>query len=397
MKILNIICFAGNLYDQKPWTNRQHIMVRLAEMGYCVVYVEPPKSIFRQLVKLIFHIKSEQKVFKWFKRILKLEKREENLYLFSLIEITSMKYRSLRKLNYLLYCHFLKRKLRRMGMENSILWIYTPDAVVLAGRLGEKLLCYDCVDNYASQPWYQKNFKDIDKDELELLKKADLVFTSSKNLYKDKRKYNSQTYLVYNVGDYNHFIKATYPETKIPEDIKQIPKPIVGFIGAIDDYKLDIELLSYLARRRADWSIVLIGPGGVGGKEIDVSVLKSYKNIYFLEKRKYEILPNYIKGFDICIIPYKSNEYTESCFPLKFFEYLATGKPVVVSGLPELERFTPLIKVAKDKEEFSSSVQEVLKTDSEKDKQRRIEIAKKNTWDEKIKTITEIITENLER
>ncbi len=395
MKNLNIICFAGNLYDQKPWTNRQHIMVRLAERGYCVVYIEPPKSIFRQLVKLIFRMKSEQKVFKWFERILKLERREENLCLFSLIEVVLIKYRSLRKLNYLLCCHFLKRKLRQTGMENSILWIYTPDAVVLAGRLGEKLLCYDCVDNYASQPWYQKNLKDIDKDELELLKKADLVFTSSKNLYEDKRKYNSQTYLVHNVGDYNHFIKATYPETKIPKDIENIPSPIIGFIGAIDDYKLDMELVSYLAQERTDWSIVLIGPTGIAGKKMCTSVLKNYKNVYLLGEKEYEILPNYIKTFDVCIIPYRNNEYTRNCFPIKFFEYLATGKPVVVIGLPELEKFAHLTEVAKDKGEFIRSISECLKYDAPEKRQKRIELARENTWEKKAQKQIEIIISHL--
>ncbi len=391
MKKSDIICFAGNLYDQRPWTNRQQIMTRVACMGYKVLYIEPPKNLFVQLIKLIFSVKPEQNVSKWFKRIWKIEKRGENLYLFSLVKIIPTKYRIFRKLNYLLYCSFVKKKLKQLNMERPVLWIYTPDAGVFAGKLSEYLSCYDCVDNYTSQPWYKNNFKNIEKDELELLKKVTLVFTTSKSLYRDKIKYNPNTYLVHNVGDFNHFIKATHFNTKIPDNIINIAKPIIGFVGAIDDYKLDIDLLSYLANERAKWSIVLIGPVGVADKKTSTRVLRECSNIYFLGERKYECIPDYIKAFDVCIIPYQKNKYTEGCFPIKFFEYLATGKPVVVSGLPELEKYGDIIGFANTKNRFISLIEEYLKNDTNENKKHRIAIAKKNTWQKKTEKQIEII------
>jgi len=393
MKKNDIICFAGNLYDQKPWTNRQQIMTKLSEIGYRVIYIEPPKNIIYQFIKLILNIKQEQKVIKWFKRLIRLEKRKKNLYLFSLIKILPIKYRNFRKINYLFYCYFLKRKFSQIQIKNPILWIYTPDAVVFAGKFGELLLCYDCVDKYDEQPYYKKNFKEIEKDEIELLKKADLVFTSSKNLYEDKKKYNNNTYLVHNVGDYNHFIKTTYIETKIPEDIIRISSPRIGFVGSIDDYKLDIELLLYLSKQRPNWSIIMIGPEGVADKKISTYILRQYENIYFLGKRDYELLPNYLKGLDVLIIPYKNNEYTRNCFPIKIFEYLASGKPVVVSGLPELERYKDIIGFAYDYEMFVRLVESFLKNDTQYQKEKRMKLAKENTWEKKVEKEIEIIEE----
>lgn len=388
---MNIICMAGNLYDQKPWTNRQHIMTRLSEMGYKVLYIEPPKSIFRQLVKLIFCIKPEQRVSKWFKRILKIEKREENLYLLSLIKFVPIKYRGLRKLNYLFNLQGIKKQVKKLKMDNSILWIYTPDAVTFVEKLNEKITLYDCVDEYSAQPYYKRNFCDVEKDEIELLKKADGVFVSSQYLYEKKKKLNSNIYFIPNACDYAHFSRAQEEGLEIAEDIANIPKPIIGFVGAIDDYKLDIDLISYLASQRKNWSIVLIGSEAVAGSNKRVSILRGYRNVYFLGEKRYERLPNYIKAFDVAIIPYVENEYTKGCFPIKFFEYLATGEPVIVNGLPELKCYSHVIKIASNREEFIKKISECLKDDTSEERQKRIELAKQNTWENKARRQKEIV------
>jgi len=233
-------------------------------------------------------------------------------------------------------------------------------------------------------------------DELKLLKKADCVITSSPKLFEEKSEYNKNTFFVPNAGDYQDFSKAMREDIHIPKDISSIPRPVIGFVGAIDRYKLDFQLVTYLAERNPNWSIVLIGPVGQAENQTDVRVFKEKQNIYLLGQKDYKVLPNYIKAFDVCIIPYLNSEYTAGCFPLKFFEFMATGKPIVISGLPALEEYDGLVKIAHSKEEFSRLVQMVLKSDSEKNKQRRMKIAKKNTWDEKVKTITKIITKNLE-
>jgi len=388
---MNIICISGVLYDYKLWNNRQHIMTRMANRGNRVIYVEPPKSILLQALKLIFGVSPEQNTGKWFRRLFGSEERQKNLFIFSLIKFLPTKYRFSRHLNYLLNLLWLKREIRKKNMDDAVLWIYTPEAVTLAGRIGESLIVYDCVDEYTAQPYYSKNFNGIDKNEIELLRKSDIVFSSAKNLAKKKKKYNTNTYFIPNAGDYEHFIKATHEETKIPDDIAKIPHPCLGFVGAMDNYKLDIKLVLYLAVERPDWSIVLIGQVGVSENSLDLSSIKDCGNIYMFGSKKYNDLPAYIKNFDVCLIPYRFNEYTKNCFPIKFFEYLATGKPVVVSGLPELEEYKNIVGIAHNYEEFLELIKHALKNGDELQKKERLSLARNNTWDSKVSRQLEII------
>ena len=136
MKKFDIVCIAGNSYDQKPWTNRQHIMTRQAKNNW-VLYVEPPKYPLFQIIKILLNIFPEQKTHKWFKRIFYPERREKNLYILSLVKFFPTKKKFLRKLNHRLNLFFLKEVMKKCSCENSVLWIYTPDAGDFVGKLKE--------------------------------------------------------------------------------------------------------------------------------------------------------------------------------------------------------------------------------------------------------------------
>lgn len=392
MKKLNIICFAGNLYDQKPWTNRQNVMTRWARNGTIVLYIEPPKSMFLQFLKLFF--KREQKSHKWFFRLFKPEQREKNLFIFSLIKFLPTKSKLLRTINHWLNRIFIKQVIKKLRLNGYILWLYSPEYVDFTKWLKADLVIYDCVDEYAAQPYYQKQFKGLKGDELELLRRAHCVFTSAPYLYDNKKLFNQNTYFLPNAADFAHFNRGE-DDISIPEDIKNISKPIIGFIGAIDRYKLDFDMVLYLSRKRPVWSFVLIGEFGVAEKVGDASVLIERENIYLLGKKDYKILPNYIKAFDVAIIPYVENEYTQGCFPIKFFEYLATGKPVVVSGLPALKKYKDIIGYAENKEEFLRLIEKSLREDPLEIKKKRINIAERNTWEKKVERQRQIIEEYL--
>lgn len=392
MKNLNIICFAGNLYDQTPWTNRQQIMTKLVELGNKVLYIEPPKSIFIQMAKLLFRYKPEQRTKWWFKRLKTVEKRQENLYIFSLIKFVPTKYRLLRRLNYLLNLPEIKKQMKELKMNDPVLWIYSPDAVTLVRKMNGKFVLYDCVDEYSAQPYYQKNFVGIEKDEIELLKKSHCVFTCSPYLQQNKGKFNKNTFFIANAADYEHFSKAQNENTPIAQDIRSIPKPIIGFIGAIDNYKLDFELIQYLAQRRPDLSIVLIGGIGEAEKKSNINLLKKNQNIYILGKKDYHVLPNYIKAFNVAIIPYVRNKYTKYFHaPLKLFELLSSGKPIVVSGMPVMEEFKEVVRYTSTYSEFEKAICEYLRNDVQENKKLRIAVAKENTWQKKAEKQIKII------
>ena len=389
-KSKSIICLPGSLYDKIPWTNRQQVMTRLAKR-HRVLFLEDPKYPLFQLAKVMLRIMPEQKTHKWFLRLFNPEKREDNLYILSLVRFFPVKRKLFRKLNYLLNLTNLKRVIKKYGFSNAVLWIYTPDAVDYVRRLWEEKVVYDCVDEYTAQPYYKDNFDNIELDEIELLKRADYVITSAPKLYEAKSKYNKNTYLVPNAGDYEHFSKAMRDYIPIPEDISSIPKPVIGFVGAIDEYKLDFRLIAYLADKNPNWSIVLIGPVGQAERGTDIKEFKKRENVYLLGQKDYKLMPNYIKVFDVCIIPYVRNEYTEGCLPLKFFEFLATGKPVVISGLPALEQFNGVVKIANMPDDFVSVVKDSLQNDSEEERELRLATARENTWDKKVDKLEEIV------
>ena len=146
---------------------------------------------------------------------------------------------------------------------------------------------------------------------------------TAEGLLKSRRLVNSNTHYFSNVADYAHFARARESMTDLPGDLAALPTPRIGFIGAISGYKLDFPLLRKIAMAHPEWSVILIGKVGEGDPWTDVADLRSIPNIHFFGPRPYALLPGYLKGFDVAILPSAINEYTAGMFPMKFFEYLA--------------------------------------------------------------------------
>lgn len=328
-------------------------------------------------------------LFLWIKR------KGENLWLFSPI-LMPPRYRWGRRVNDSIRREGVRLLARSMGMRDPVLWIYHPDGVSFLGRMNERMVVYDCVDEYSAFPAYSSRERkmEIISNEEELLRKADVVFTTSKPLQEAKKKLNPNTYLVHNVADVSHFSRAYYEELSLPDDLREVGRPIIGFIGAVDDYKVDIELVSTIASMHPEWSVVLVGPVAEGDQSTSIESLRSRDNIYVLGLRPYTKLPSYLRAFDICIIPYRLNDYTRYSFPLKVFEFLAAGKPVVTTDLPSLAELRDVVRIASSPEEFVEDIAQALLEDSSQAK-KRIEIASQNTWDHRIDQLLSTIETHL--
>jgi glycosyltransferase involved in cell wall biosynthesis len=158
-------------------------------------------------------------------------------------------------------------------------------------------------------------------------------------------------------ADVEHFNRAMDPAVEIPADIAGIRRPIVGMYANIDVRRFDTGFLVELARRRPEWSLVLIGrvlP------DFDDRPLRSMANVHLLGVRPLADLPAYVKAFDVCMIPYMVNAFTRSITPLKMAEYLATGRPVVTTALPAAEMYGEVLRVASDLDEFERHIAEAL-------------------------------------
>ena len=171
-----------------------------------------------------------------------------------------------------------------------------------------------------------------------------------------------------------------------PSDLKGIRSPILGYVGTIGD-RIDFDQLVALARRRPDWSVVLIGP--LTSRRFS-AIFRDTKNIYWLGEKPYEGLRPYLKRFDVCLIPFRIDEFTKKIYPTKVHQYLAEGKSVVSSHLPELESFTPWIEFYSDVNEMEMKIEKSLKNDSEEKVIARKRVAADNTWDQRVESMVQI-------
>jgi glycosyltransferase involved in cell wall biosynthesis len=192
-----------------------------------------------------------------------------------------------------------------------------------------------------------------------LIRTADVVFTTSLALQSRAVSLNpNASYYLPNVADFDHFSQAR-EEGPIPADLAAIPLPRIGFVGAVSEYKVDFELIANIAKARPDWHWVLIGQVGEGQQDTRVEKLK-LPNVHLLGPRAYEQLPDYLRGFDVATIPCPANEYTAAMFPMKFFEYLAAGLPVIASHVPALAPFAAAHERADTPNEFAAAIARVL-------------------------------------
>jgi glycosyltransferase involved in cell wall biosynthesis len=280
----------------------------------------------------------------------------------------------------------IKRALPRGAQP--ILWIFLPALVGLVGQFDEKLVIYHCIDEHAANP--NVPAQPVKENEMRLLKRANIVFASAKTLYEDKRAFNPHTYYLPNVADADFFAQAREPALPVADDLKNLSHPMAGFVGNITAYKLDIDLLCAVAREKSNWQFVLIGPIGRGDPATDVSKLQALSNVHLLGERAYAELPRYVKAFDACLIPFKRNESTRGSLPMKFFEYLATGKPVIATNLPALAEFHDYFYRADTVAEFSAALDVVLREPGAA-AAKRIEIARQYSWDARMQEIGKIV------
>ncbi|KAF0132910.1 MAG: group 1 glycosyl transferase [Candidatus Saganbacteria bacterium] len=375
---MNIICLSTQNWDDSFWTNKQHIMSQLSK-DHRVIYVD--RGVLGLRYFFYKRITASNTIFslKFFFRL--FEERTKNLTILT------------EKFNFPIPFAFkswlVKRYIKKHKIKDPILWIYQPEYEKYIGQFGEKLVVYDCVDEYSAFPSYKNKKDEIIETEKRLMRKADLVITSSEHLYQVKKQFNPRTYLIHNVADYDHFVRVFEKDLPLPKDIKNIPKPIIGFIGAIDSYKVNLDLLDNIAENRPNYSIVLIGSIGKVDSSTRISSLRKRKNVFFLGEKPYGLLPNYINSFDVCMIPYNLNDYTENCFPIKFFEFMATGKPVIATALPALANYAEYIEYVKTNNDFVLGIDKLLKGDNETQKMKRVEIARNNSWQTRIDKITE--------
>ena len=253
---------------------------------------------------------------------------------------------------------------RKYAIKQSISIIDHPFWWPVAMQLRNNYTVYDCMDDHSGFD----NNRNIETYEPSLMAEADLVVVSSEKLLSMVTGVAKKVIQVKNGTDFNHF--HDLPDSDV---LKDIGKPIIGYYGAIAEW-FDVGLIEACARKYKDYQFVLIG----NVTNTDIPRLKTLPNVHLTGEIKYVELPKYVKYFDVCLIPFHLTKLIEATNPVKFYEYLSSGKPVVSVMLPELVPHRDLCYLAQTREEFIENIQRAL--DEKDQKAARIDLARNNSW-----------------
>jgi len=358
-----------------------------------VLFVDPPVAYSNIVVSPSLIENHFKKTIRWLQGV---RRADENLYVYYpppvMLQYGHFKVND--NFNQFIIAKAIKKVGERLGFTRPILWIYHPYAINLRYRFNQKLVCYDCNDDVGF--FFSLRFdkrKRLSEMEAELTKKADIIFATSKSLYNLRKMQNTNTYYLPSAIDLEIYRQALSPDFKVARELETVPKPVIGFVGGMINSKMNWQWIREAAISHPSWNFVFVGPC----MEPPPSYISKQKNIIFLGAKPYEALPAYIKGFDVCLIPYHGEEFLKACQPTKAFEYLAAGKPVVASWIPELEDYQEIIRLSRTKEEFIQNIEAAL-VDGKDDKMVKLYIrsAQGYTWDDRIEKASELITETLD-
>jgi glycosyltransferase involved in cell wall biosynthesis len=366
-----------------PWgfsrQRHQQLAVRLARKNR-VLFVEPSASPLLLFYHTGFFREACRRILRGFQRL------EENLLLYTPPPLLPGGGRSLflNRLNQSILTRSIRKTIGRAGFSDILIWNFSPYYAGPSLNLSQRLTIYDCTDELIAE---MRGAEAAVARELEAetLSRSDLVLTTSRYLYESRGRYNPHTYFVPNGADADRYRESLgEPEKDLPE-IDRLPFPRIGFTGTFNTLQ-DYELLGYLASRRPEWSFVFIGT-----IIADPGRLNNFPNVHFLGPKPIELVPHYLRKFSLGIMVFRTGRETRGIHPLKAYDYLSLGLPVVSTALPECEFFQDYITVAQTREEFLKCIEYSLTQDTPELHRKRMDFARDNSWDARVEVISLIL------
>jgi glycosyltransferase involved in cell wall biosynthesis len=287
----------------------------------------------------------------------------------------------------------VRRAMRMFKVKSPILWLYEPRQIGLAGMFGEKLVCYynyDEMSGFAGNERISELLRHYDE---RMCLRADVIFSTSRGQWEKRRKLNPNTYFIPNGVDFELFNRALDPATAVATDLTGIKKPIIGYAGWLG-YQIDPALLVRVARAYPQCSLVLVGPDSLPPSDASEQ-LHHMSNVHFLGQKELHHLPGYLKAFDVALIPYKVGGHVLTVYPLKLHEYLASGRAIVATALPELRAFSDTVRIAEEDDHFIAQIGQALEDNSPQAVAARVAVARENTWDRRVLDIYKSLEERL--
>lgn len=373
-----IVCLATSPWYPIP-TRKQQVMQRIPDAQ--ILYFDPSVTYLAPLKDP--SAKAKLKAWKQ-----EGEEVQTGLTVYALPPVLPFfnRFRWINKLNQKRMARYIRKRMAQHGMEKPLLWVYSPVTVDCVDRVPHSALVYDCVDRHSAYGG-QMNPQLVDAMELELAGKCDQVFATAESLARRLEAVNDHTAFIPNGANFERFVEASWG-LPCPMDMQSIPKPIFGFVGALQSC-IEYGFLETAAEAHPEWSFVFIGREKPG---VDLSRLRSKQNCYFLGLKPNEQLPDYISQFDACLNLFDSSPLSKDVSPLKFYEYLATGKPVVSTPQPDqVLQYEDIIHIAHNAQEFMQCCQEALE---DHNAEARIEEGRKSSWDARVTQMLEILEQD---
>jgi glycosyltransferase involved in cell wall biosynthesis len=377
----DILCFSTTDWDE-IWGSRQQIMARLAAAGHRVLFVERqvgPEHLLRD-PDLRF-----RKLNAW--RMPAVRPLDKNLWLWQPPLLPPGRYYSiaLNRLGQSFLAARLSPVLHELAFKQPLLWLYPPHSAPLIGRFSESLVVYHCIERFVGgQRGRKRNV--MQAQEADLLQNADRVFVHTEDL---RRLYQPITHhpitLVPSAADVAHFQSTN----AIHPDISALPRPRLGVSGTLDA-RLDVSLLNTIACSHPEWHIILIGK--VRSGRVDLAPLQTLPNIHILGPRLFADLPALLNGMDALLIPYLHNELTEYISPIKLYEYLAVGKPIITIDLPGVRPLHEWVSLAKNQLGFIQAVELAIAEDDPQRYTARRKAALEHSWEARVELMWDVIS-----
>ncbi len=283
------------------------------------------------------------------------------------------------------YAKQVQKAIDKLGFRDFIIFNDSDfyRAFLFKEILKPKTLVYYTRDNMRATDFFKHHgifYEDA------VMKKSDLVVANSVYLQNIARNMNPNSFYVGQGCDVSLFNNDLVKE--LPEDVKAIKQPVIGYIGALKSSRLDIEVIGHIATSKPEWSVVLVGPED---EKFQNSNLHQIKNVYFLGSKPMEQLPSYLKAFDVALNPQDLNPLTIGNYPRKIDEYLAMGKPTVATSTETMQVFKDHVYLASSKEEYVLNIEKALNENTPELEEKRIQFAREHTWENNVKAIYDVI------
>ena len=367
------------------WKNRHQLMSRFArEMP--VLYVEPWRGLRRVRRTLINGLEppkldSQQPAGSGFGQLRVLASA-------SLPPVSTSKL--LGGLTQHLWLRAIRSAARDAGIDHPILWISHPRYASAIGRLGETKSIYHIVDEYGGYTNQEERSRHrLWKAEQAVLNQVDLAIAVSHTLVDAKSGHGADVHLVENAVDFDAF-DAWRDNRAVPDDIAAIDSPRLGYCGLIGK-RLNLDLIDRLAAAKPEYAIVLVGRVDERGCGEGLARLRAHENVHFLGEKPVNEVPAYVSSLDVGLLPYEINLETNNISPLKMYEYLAAGLPVISTAIPAAERQRDNVTICNTTDGFIDACRDALSNPNEDAVRQRLTFAERNSWDARVEEISLLI------